>query len=457
MDTRRSAETSVRLKTARPTEREGDRWTAFLAGDCVVGDRVAERPFGESLTRRMRGSDLTVVNLEGAIRGSAAPLTKYGPLKETSERTPELLADVGVDAVTLANTHAMDYGRDGLFETMAACRDAGIGVCGAGSDITAALSPLRVDVADGAVSVALIGLCEREFGVATETDPGAAWIDHPEVRGRIETAATRADVVIVFAHGGIEYVPISPLARHQRLRSLVEAGADVVVGHHPHVPQGWERVDDGVIFYSLGNFLFSQPRRPKTQRGLALELTGSGRTPLALELVPTEIVDGTVREMRDGSDRREFLDHLRQLTEISEGGALEAHWQEVADRIFLQRYSSWLRKAAGGDPVSMIKQPDLHLRGDGLWDTDRRRSEMLLLLNLVRNESHRSVIETAIELRTGVGTDRRTPAVESTVRELISRTEDREVYDQPSTSGRQFRSLVEQLVPTSPSGDRSPE
>lgn len=430
------------------TDRDGTTWSAFFGGDCIVSDTAGDSRFSPSLRRRMQEADLSVVNLEGPLEGAGEPLTKFGPVKRSADDAATVLANAGIDAVTLANNHAMDYGPEGLFETMATCRESGVGVCGAGVDVSAALTPHREAVADGNVSVALIGLCEREFGIATETDPGTAWVNHPEVFRRVTAAADAADLVIVFAHGGIEYVPLPPTNRQKLLRSLVDAGADLVVGHHPHVAQGWERADGGAIFYSLGNFLFYQSSRPNTQRGIALEIEFRESTPVDVELVPIELTDGVVREIPDSENRRDFLCHLHRLSRITgDEDALRVHWQELAERIFLQRYSSWLRRTAGGDPVTMVRQPDLHVQQDGLWDSERRQSEMLLLLNLFQNESHRAVVETALGVRTGVQTDERTGEVRRTVRELLSWTEDRPVYDPPSASRRRVQMLLDRLAP----------
>ena len=431
-----------------PGDPNGDRWTLFVGGDTIVEEEFDDRPFGPSLRRRMRRADLTVLNLEGAIEGAGEPLTKAGAIKETAERTPAVLADAGVDVVTLANNHVMDRGADGLFETMASLRDAGVGVCGAGSDATAALEPHRATVADGTVRVSLFGLCEREFGVTESETPGTAWINHPNARRRVEAAADAADVTVVFPHGGIEYVPFPPVERRRQLRRFADAGADAIVGHHPHVAQGWECVDDTPVFYSLGNFLFELSRRPSTREGLGLEITFRGDTPVSVELVPVTFDDGAVREL-DGDRAAALVEHVHLLGHLT-AEELEPHWQEVADRVFLQRYAGWLRETGGGDPIKGLFNPGDHLRKGGLWDPASRQSELLILLNLVRNESHRAVIETALELRTGIATDRRTPASTERTRTLLEQTEDRPVNDPPSKSWLRVEAALDRLVGGTP-------
>jgi len=453
MTTQEHAGGRVRLADAEPSD--GDRWSLFVGGDTIVEERFADRPVGPSLRRRMRDADLTVLNLEGAIEGAGDPLTKSGAIKRTARRTPAVLAAAGVDAVSLANNHAADLGRDGVLETASALRDAGVAVCGAGADAEDALSPHRERVANGSVDVALFGVCEREFGVAGADDPGAAWVGHPDARRRVAETADAADATLLVSHGGTEYVPFPPVERRRRLRRFVDDGVDAVVGHHPHVPQGWEEADGTPVFYSLGNFLFEQRRRPSTREGLAVELAFAGDTPVSADLVPVEFVDGRVREIPEGERRDALLGRVHRLGRLT-AEDLEAHWQEVADRVFLQRYAGWLREIGGGDPVKGLCNPGDHLRKGGLWEADGRESELLVLLNLIRNESHRAVVETALELRTGIAADRRTPDAIERTRELLEETEDRPVVDPPSKSRRRAEALVSRLVGDLPGLSRRP-
>ncbi|OYR47919.1 CapA family protein [Halorubrum sp. Ea8] len=433
----------VRLADAEPSD--GDRWSLFVGGDTIVESTFAAQPFGPSLRRRMRDADLTVLNLEAAIEGTGDPLTKSGAIKRTVERTPEVLADGGVDAVTLANNHAMDLGPDGLIETVLALRRAGIGVCGAGTDAADALAPHRERVGEDSVEVALFGVCEREFGVAETNDPGTAWINHPNARRRVAETADSVDVTLLFPHGGIEYVPFPPQERTRQLRRFVDDGVDAIVGHHPHVPQGWEVVDGTPLFYSLGNFLFEQQQRPNTREGLALELSFRGTTPVSVGLVPVVFDDGRVREITDEKRKAALVRRVHRLGRLT-AEELPPHWQEVADLVFLQRYASWLREVGGGDPMKRLCNPGDHLRKGGLWDADDRESELLILLNLIRNESHRAVIETALELRTGIATDHRTADTIELTRELLEETEDRRIIDPPSKSRLRVESLVNRLA-----------
>lgn len=429
-----------RLRLAEPT---GETWSFCVSGDCVYHGPSSPSPIGNGVATHIDEGDLSIVNLEGPIPVDDG-IPKVGPQKGSSPELPALLADAGFDAVALANNHAMDYGTDGLVTTTERCEAAGLDTLGVGATLEDALTPYYYTV--NKTEIAVVNACEREFGTATENTPGTAWIGHPDVTRAIETAAERADAVILIAHGGIEFSPLPPLQWQRRLRRLVDLGADLVVAHHPHVPQGWEIYGETPIFYSLGNFLFDHTVRPKAGWGLTLDVTFDGETPVDVELLVTEDADECVSLMADETKRTECLSHLHRLSDLtSDPDALSAHWQELAVRLFRQRYTGWLRRAAGGNPITFLRQPGRHLSQDGLWEGEARKEELLILLNLVRNSSHRSVMETALSVETGVVLDERTPEIEQRVRELLSWTEDQAVYDRPSMAGRKFDELLDRF------------
>ncbi|MDL5363595.1 CapA family protein [Halalkalicoccus sp. NIPERK01] len=425
------------------SEAGGETWSLYVAGDCVHDEPPTPSMIGESLGDRVASNDVSILNLEAPIPADDS-IPKAGPRKESHPDVPAALADAGFDTVALANNHTMDYGLNGLTGTVDACEAAGLDTVGVGTDITDALAPQYLTV-DG-TDVAIVNACEREFGVATESRPGTAWIGHPDAPRVVERASDRADAVILVAHGGVEFVPLPPIQWQRRLRRLSEVGADLVVAHHPHVPQGWERYEGTPIFYSLGNFLFNHTSRPKAGWGLSLEVSFDGPTPASATLLVTEETDDGVDLLDDGSRREERLAHLHRLSELmADPDEYAAHWQELAVRIFNQRYAGWLRRAAGGNPVTLVRQPREHLTQDGLWDGDARQDELLTLLNVIRNSSHRSVMETALAVETGTVPDRRTPEVERRVRELLSWTEDQAVYDRPSLLERTASDLFDRF------------
>jgi poly-gamma-glutamate capsule biosynthesis protein CapA/YwtB (metallophosphatase superfamily) len=208
----------------------------------------------------LRSADLAVVNLETAVtdRGSAQP-------KEFTFRAPAaafgVLERAGVDAVTIANNHGMDYGQVGLSDTLAAARRYGMPLLGAGVNDTNAWTPLRREVNGVRISVIAATDVLDDFAVpAWVAGPSKAGLASAKTTSRL-LAAVRAerpktDVVVVFLHWGRER-SYCPTARQQELaQQLGAAGADVVVGSHAHVVEPTTKIGRTVVKYGMGNFQF---------------------------------------------------------------------------------------------------------------------------------------------------------------------------------------------------------
>ena len=226
----------------------------MLARDVVVlmRERGVLYPFARVLPL-FDGADVLVGNLEGTLADRGEPLEK----RYTFRAPPGLaegLALAGFDAVNLANNHAYDFGAVGLADTLDALDAAGVARFGAGWDRAAALAPAFIDVKGE--TIALLGF-DDIFGARTAGE-GIAGVAaaSDEVVAAVAAAAAGADYVVVSFHWGTEYAS-TPTARQRELaHAAIDAGADVVLGHHPHVLQPWERYGDGLIVYSLGNFVF---------------------------------------------------------------------------------------------------------------------------------------------------------------------------------------------------------
>ncbi len=200
------------------------------------------------------GADLLIGNMEGTFTDRGEPLDKI----YTFRTPPDLargLAEAGFDAVNLANNHAYDFGRLGLADTLDALDRAGVRSFGAGLTEAEARAPLLLR-ANG-LTVALLGFDTiPEVRFAEGETPGVALATPEAVTAGVEAAAARADFVVVSLHFGAEYTR-EPTERQRELaRAAIDAGASLVIGHHPHVLQPWERYGGGVVFYSLGNFVF---------------------------------------------------------------------------------------------------------------------------------------------------------------------------------------------------------
>jgi poly-gamma-glutamate capsule biosynthesis protein CapA/YwtB (metallophosphatase superfamily) len=275
----------------------------------VVGDVMLVRGVADAATalgpmrRLLRSADLTVGNLESTLSLRGEP-TQGG---DSFGGTPALLGPLraaGFDALSLANNHAGDYGRTALLDTVRRLRRSPLTPFGAGEDVGVAEQPAVLEAAG--TTFAFLGFnAIGETPRATEDSPGALSVRMPPRTGplvradlaRVTRAVRRAgrtaDVVVVLPHWGTQYVHEPEPVQRRVSRALVRAGADLVVGGHPHWVQGvdWVRAgDSGVpVLHSLGNFVFDMgpPRfTDEAREGVVLEATFWGAELKAVRLVP---------------------------------------------------------------------------------------------------------------------------------------------------------------------------
>ncbi len=224
-------------------------------------------------------ADLTIANLESCLttRGEADPAqTSFPQRGDPSAATS--MREAGVDLVVLANDHIMDYGEQGLADTLAALDRAGIAHCGAGFTAAQAMAPAIEDISGSKVAfLAFTDIVMPGYG-AEENKPGVAVVtDSAVVESAIRNARAVSDYVVVYFHWG-ETSETAPRTGQSDLgHAAVGAGAAVVMGSHPHVLQGLEAYQGGLIAYSLGNFIFNPPREEGRQSCILQVGLGRGK------------------------------------------------------------------------------------------------------------------------------------------------------------------------------------
>ena len=246
-----------------------------------------------SLRAYLRRADLAIVNLEGP-----APTNyRYHPSGFVFSMAPRLLpglAGAGIDMVSLANNHIRNWGGSGITSTIANLNALGIKHAGAGSNSAAARKPAWLTA--GGLRVAI--LAYNGIGgapSATATSAGAAALSLSAATADIKAArAAGADVVIVFPHWGVEYTDSLNRQQASLGPALLKAGADAVLGGHSHWAGPIRVIGGKVVVYSMGDFVFDLVHDTRTQEGILVELTFSGRHLAQVVLRPTLIV-GTVQ------------------------------------------------------------------------------------------------------------------------------------------------------------------
>lgn len=297
----------------------------MLARDLVtlMDEHGALYPF-ELVTSLLRDVDLTIANLEGTFTERGIAADKLYTFR-TPPRFAAGLAEAGIDVVALGNNHAVDFGPVSLEDTLAALDEVGISYSGAGIDETAARSPVIIE-AQG-LRLAFLSYtdipCAMFAGPAT---PGVALATADAIGEDVRAAREQADIVIVSLHAGIEYTDAPDATQQDYARAAVRAGAALVLGHHPHTLQGWEWYEDGLIVYSLGNFVFDLDTEdleflgPRAFETVVLNITLSAEGVLDVQAEPI-FIDPIENRPRPATpeEAERILERLDELNEIAGG------------------------------------------------------------------------------------------------------------------------------------------
>lgn len=257
-----------------------DKTSVIFTGDIGFDRYMARRWEDEKLLDDetlafFRSADHVAANVEGALINAVDDGSRGVFFHSMDPAAACVLEKIGADIWCIGNNHTMDAGREGVISTRALAEQMGCRTIGAGLNEVEASQPIYLEEAGG---IGMFGVAYMaECIPATATDPGIfRWDDMAYIASRIAEVKSKARWCVIVSHGGEEFTSLpSPYTRDRYLKYL-ELGADVVVAHHPHVPENYELFDDGKsIFYSLGNFIFDtdyQRAHLYTDQGVLLKL-----------------------------------------------------------------------------------------------------------------------------------------------------------------------------------------
>lgn len=343
-----------------------------------------------NLLAELRSKDLSIVNLECPLTTTNSPIPKTGPNLKAHPRVVECIKAGRFDVVNLANNHIADYGSFGLNETILTLQSNKIDYVGAGSSLSMAQKPLRVNCRGN--SIAFLAFAENEFSVAGEKQAGAWPLDPIANISQIEEARASTNIVIVLVHGGNEYSPVPSPRVVKTYRAFVDAGASAVIATHPHVPQGYEVYNHAPIFYSLGNFLFDWPQRaiqsPLWSKSYMVRLGFQDNTVEDFDIIPykTSTETGYLTTLKD-RELNEFTAYLSFLSKIlRDDSEIKKYWHGWCALIGPERF----RSLSLSVPLTLVHSI---LR--------RKNSSMKYLLvawNLIACEAHYEALSAYLDL-----------------------------------------------------------
>lgn len=299
----------------------GSEVVVQAVGDIMLGGRWGNSvsrigyfyPF-EKVSPELAKGDITIANLE-------APLTSRG--KEFKEKrfrfrakaaVADALKKAGVTTVSLANNHIMDFGSEGLKDTILSLDKAGIDYVGAGENLGEARKAAIYNIRGLRVAILGYSLTLPQEFWASINSPGTTPLTEKVALEDIDGIRKDADIIVITVHWGEEGARTLRPYQKRLARMMIDAGADAVIGHHPHILQGIEQYRHGIIFYSLGNFVFaSKGKAGGSTLIVRLFIDGTNRS---VELLPVNTgyrEVGFQPQMVHGHKADEAIEKIRSL------------------------------------------------------------------------------------------------------------------------------------------------
>jgi len=297
--------------------------TLAFTGDVLLASRIGraieahgpDYPW-DGVREVLSAADIAAVNLENCVSTRGVPFDKRWVFRAAPESLAGL-KNAGVDLVWLANNHTFDYGLDAFLDTLDYLDQYGILYAGGGENLAEALEPVIIEA--GGLRFAFLAATQWFIyaGAAGESSPGLVVTRYHE-RALRETVSRlkeegQADYVVVSFHWGIEREHLASDYQERLGRALIDAGADIIIGHHPHFLQGIELYNHRPIAYSLGNFVFTYTTR-ETMDSVILLITVDSQGIAAVRLLPVYTAGGRP-VLEDGEDYVRIISEVNSFSE----------------------------------------------------------------------------------------------------------------------------------------------
>ena len=290
--------------------------TGYAVGDAFRrAGNTAEGVIGQSLLEKMRGVDIMMVNNEFPYSSGGSPTEGKTYTFRAAPETSAILGTMGVDIVGLANNHAYDYGPQAFLDTMETLSNAGIVYSGAGNNIEEASHPVYYITSNG-MKIAIISATQIErtdnpdTKAATEDSPGVfRCMNDSLLLEKIREAREKNAYVVVFIHWGTESTTEIDYLQRDQAKEIADAGANLIIGSHPHVLQKIDYVDGVPVVYSMGNYIFNSKTLDSCMIVTTLHKDGA----VNLQFVPAIQSGCTVTEAT-GSEHDRIINEMAAMS-----------------------------------------------------------------------------------------------------------------------------------------------
>lgn len=296
----------------------GDVMLARSIGQRIMRDGAAQ-PFA-SVREVLRSADITVANLECVIAEQGRPARKaYRFLAPPA--SVDALTDAGIDLVSLANNHSFDWGEQAFFSMQALLKEKGIASVGAGANATQAYAPQIIERQGIKIAfLAYVNVPVERGGfntaswTAREKKAGVAWAEPKRIAEDVSAIRAQVDHVIVLLHSGYEGQQKPNAIQRTQANAALQAGARMVIGHHPHMLQGYDLRPTGqLIAWSLGNFVFDGFKGTASLDTAILQVTLDQHSIQSISWIPVRIVDGYPLALDPNGDGARIVKLIEKL------------------------------------------------------------------------------------------------------------------------------------------------
>ena len=363
----------------------------FACGDVVIQNNKT-KIVEDNLLSIIKEADIAVCNFEAPIKTNYSPIPKAGPHLSQCIESIKILKEIGFTHFSMANNHIFDYGKDALSETIEKAEEKNITTIGAG-DWENSYKLKKTKIKD--TIFGFLSFADSEFGCMTENNGygGYAYINHRYVNKIVSESKKEVDILIINCHAGIEHTNLPLPEWRERYKELCDYGADIIIGHHPHVPQAWEKYNDKLIFYSLGNFYFDYLKKEK-DFSYSVLFNFEDKKLSSFEIIP-HLHENGITKLQTEEKYKIEIENLRKI--LFEN--YNKNINNLALKLYSERYFPYYEKVANGwsRNMSFIKKLKRKLSVLLKREENKKQQELLLLHN-IRIDSHRYITQRALHL-----------------------------------------------------------
>jgi poly-gamma-glutamate synthesis protein (capsule biosynthesis protein) len=287
--------------------------------------------FDDYIMEKIKNSDLFVVNLETPLcKKALSAASPTGDGLRTSGKVAEWMKGVGIDVAGLANNHLRDFKDKGVVQTVENLDRVGILHGGGGKNLSEAEKMLTVNIKG--LKIGFWMLAEKEQNLATENRPGTSFFNPDADIYIIPELRKQVDFLVIFVHAGHEFALVPSPRIRKAYRAYIDAGADLIIGHHPHVPQGIEQYRDGWIAYSLANLVFDHSYLHKfkdTDHGYLVKAGISRHAVESIEIIPYYLKNCSTVETCTDKELNNYEEFLKNISDcIIDENKFKNSWEK---------------------------------------------------------------------------------------------------------------------------------